>query len=58
MDYYGYWKFFDGLTNAAFYGRNRVYALGDTPQQRFMGLWSDGIPVKEPRVIADPRMLW
>jgi acetyl esterase/lipase len=58
MDYYGYWKFFDGLTDAAFYGRNRVYALGDTPQQRFMGAWSDGTPVREPRVIIDPRMFW
>lgn len=58
MDYYGYWKLFDGLTDAAFYGCNRIYALGDTPQQRFMGTWSDGVPVKEPRVITDPRMLW
>jgi acetyl esterase/lipase len=58
MDYYGYWKFFDGLTDAAFSGRNRIYALGDTPQQRFMGTWSDGTPVREPRVITDPRMFW
>lgn len=58
MDYYGYWKLLDGLADAAFYGRNRVYALGDTPQQRFMGVWSDGTPVQEPRVIIHPRMLW
>lgn len=57
MDYYGYWKLFDGLTDAAFYGRNRVYALGDTVQQRSMGVWSDGTPVREPSVIVDPRML-
>lgn len=58
LDYYGYWKFLDGLTDAAFYGRHRVYALGDTPQQRFMGLWSDGTPVEEPWVITHPGMLW
>ena len=47
MDYFGTWKLFDGLTAAAFYGKNREYALGNTPQQRFMGVWSDGVPVKE-----------
>lgn len=52
LDYYACWKLFDGLTDAAFYGRNREYALGDTPQQRFMGLWSDGVPVKELQVRA------
>jgi pimeloyl-ACP methyl ester carboxylesterase len=47
LDYYGFWKLFDGLTDAAFFGKNREYALGNTPQQRFMGKWSDGAPVKE-----------
>jgi hypothetical protein len=47
LDYYGPWKLFDGLTDAAFFGKNREYALGNTPQQRFMGTWSDGVPVKE-----------
>ena len=32
-------------------GRNREFALGNTPQQRFMGLWSDGRPVQELVVI-------
>ena len=54
MDYYGTWKLFDGLCDAAFTGRNREYALGNTPQQRFMGLWSDGVPVKELRVTDKP----
>jgi hypothetical protein len=26
---------------------NRAYALGDTPQQRYMGEWSDRVPVRE-----------
>jgi dienelactone hydrolase len=52
LDFFGYWKLFDALSDAAFYGRNREYALGNTPQQRFMGVWSDGRPVKE-LVVSD-----
>jgi pimeloyl-ACP methyl ester carboxylesterase len=55
MDFYGLWKLFDGLCDAAFFGKNRKFALGDTKEQRFMGLWSDGSPVKELRVIANPK---
>ena len=54
LDYYGTWKLFDGLIDAAFNGKNREYALGNTPQQRFMGLWSDGVPVKELKVTDKP----
>jgi len=54
LDFYGTWKLFDALTDAAFHGRNREYALGNTPQQRFMGRWSDGVPVKELKVIDKP----
>ncbi|MEW5804058.1 MAG: alpha/beta hydrolase [bacterium] len=55
LDYYGTWKLFDALTDAAFYGTNREYALGNTPQQRYMGNWSDGTPVKELVVTDRPR---
>jgi acetyl esterase/lipase len=54
LDFYGTWKLFDGLTDAAFYGRNRNYALGNTPEQRFMGVWSDGVLVKKLMVTEDP----
>jgi dienelactone hydrolase len=54
LDYYGLWKLFDGLCDAAFYGKNREFALGNTPQQRFMGKWSDGVPVKELFVTDKP----
>lgn len=54
LDYYGTWKLFDGLCDAAFTGKNREYALGNTPQQRFMGVWSDGVPVKELKVTDKP----
>ena len=54
LDYYGTWKLFDALCDAAFNGKNREYALGNTPQQRFMGVWSDGVPVKELVVTDKP----
>jgi acetyl esterase/lipase len=54
LDFYGTWKLFDGLCDAAFNGKNREYALGNTPQQRFMGRWSDGVPVKELKVTDKP----
>ena len=42
LDWYGYWKLFDALTDAAFYdGKNRHIALGNTPPQRYMGEWTD-----------------
>lgn len=47
LDYYGTWKLFDGLYEAAFYDKNREYALGNTTYQCYMGTWSDGTPVKE-----------
>jgi hypothetical protein len=57
MHYYGYWKLLDALTDAAFYQKNREYAFGNTPEQRFMGRWSDGVAVKQPKVITDPTMI-
>jgi acetyl esterase/lipase len=54
MDFYGTWKLFDGLCDAAFYGKNREYALGNTPQQRNMGVWSDGVQVKQLAVTDQP----
>lgn len=52
LDFYGLWKLFDALTDAAFYFRHREVALGDTPQQRYMGVWSDGVPVRELDVLT------
>lgn len=53
LDYYGTWKLFDALTDAAFYGENRDVALGGGEKQRYMGAWSDGAPVKE-LLVSDP----
>jgi hypothetical protein len=54
MDYYSTWKLFDALTDYAFYGTYQEYCLGNTPEQRFMGYWSDGTPVKELIVTDTP----
>lgn len=47
LDYYGYWKLSAALLDAAFAGTDRHSAIGNTPEQRFMGVWSNGRPVKE-----------
>ncbi len=54
MDYYSTWKLFDALTDYAFYGINQDYCLGNTTEQRFMGYWSDGVPVRELIVTDTP----
>ncbi len=46
LDYYGYWTLFDRLCDAAFAGRSVAQAFEMT-NERFMGRWSDGTPVKE-----------
>lgn len=46
LDYYGTWKLFDALCDAAFHGKNRDIALGGGLKQLDMGRWSDGTPVK------------
>jgi hypothetical protein len=39
------WKVWDALRSCAYSGRNCRYALGNTPQHRSLGRWSDGTPV-------------
>jgi len=52
LDWYGTWKLFDLLHGCAHFGERCDDALGGTPAQRFMGFWSDGVPIVEP-VITD-----
>jgi alpha/beta hydrolase fold len=54
LDFYCTWKLFDALTDYAFYGSHHDYCLGNTPEQRFMGFWSDGVPVQELVVTDTP----
>jgi acetyl esterase/lipase len=53
LDYYGTWRLLDALADVAFHGTNRRTALGNTPEQRFMGTWSDGTPVKALEVLDE-----
>lgn len=53
LDWYGPWKLFDALCDAAFSGRNREYALGGGAKQLSMGNWSDGTPVA-PMQLLEP----
>jgi outer membrane protein assembly factor BamB len=52
-DWYGIWKVSGALLSCAFTGEHCAYALGNTPEQRFMGEWSDGTPVRELVVTDD-----
>ncbi len=40
IDYYSFWKLSVGLSNLAFYGKDREYALSNTDKQKDMGQWS------------------
>ena len=39
------WKVWDALRSCAYSGTDCRYALGNTPQHRSLGRWSDGVPV-------------
>jgi hypothetical protein len=39
------WKVWDALRSCAYSGADCRYALGDTRAHRFLGRWSDGVPV-------------
>lgn len=40
------WRSFDALRSCALTGRLCRYALGDTPENRYIGTWSDGTPIR------------
>ena len=42
------------LLSCRFVGHDCNVALGNTPEQRFLGIWSDGVPVTEPRASDAP----
>lgn len=45
IDFYGFWKLGDALLGAVFEQKDLEFGFGDTPQQRFMGVLSNGEPV-------------
>jgi len=46
-DYYGPWRLFDALRACALDGELCDIALGEGPEAKYMGEWSDGTPVAE-----------
>ena len=40
--------------SCSFANQDCQVAFGNTPQQRFIGTWSDGVPVAEAQVTKDP----
>ncbi|MFZ4629740.1 MAG: hypothetical protein ACOYNR_15550 [Blastocatellia bacterium] len=50
LDFYGVYRIFDALADYSFQGNDagRRVALGNgSAEQRFMGVWPDGVPVRE-----------
>ena len=45
-DFYCYWKIADALMLATRESQCEEYALGGTPEQRFMGVFADGRPIR------------
>jgi len=54
LDWYCFWRLADALMTAAFTGEHREEALGGGFEQKFMGKWSDGVPVKPLAVTDSP----
>lgn len=46
LDFYGTWRLADMLLDAAFGRSNPDSVFADSTKLRFMGVWSDGVPVK------------
>ncbi|OZD08768.1 hypothetical protein CH253_21180 [Rhodococcus sp. 06-156-3C] len=44
------WQLWDAARNYAYTGAEAEYAVGDTPQRRDNGTWSDGVPVRELKI--------
>jgi dienelactone hydrolase len=54
LDFYGPWKLLDALQDCAIRRLDCRVALGGTAEQRFMGRWSDGVPVTPLQVSGSP----
>jgi hypothetical protein len=54
LDFYGPWKLLDALQDCATRRQDCQVALGGTAKQRFMGRWSDGVPVTPLQASGSP----
>ena len=57
IDYFGYWKLFDALMECTRTGQNCHYAFGDTPQQKYLGLNTEGKPIKQLEIMTPMEVL-
>ena len=54
LDFHGPWKLLDAALACAGWRRDCRVTLGGTAAQRFMGRWSDGVPVRPLEVTDAP----
>jgi acetyl esterase/lipase len=54
LDYYGYWELADAIGSCALADHSCAYALGGGSRERYMGTWSDGVPVRALDVSSAP----
>lgn len=57
IDFNVYWKLFDALQDCTLEGKNCNIAFGDTPEQKSLGNWSDGTPIKPLEVTLPKNLL-
>ena len=59
VDYNGYWKLLDALLDCTRSDKNCNIAFGNSLEQRSLGNWSDGTPIKELEITLPPNwQLW
>lgn len=51
VDFFCYWKLTDALLAFTRTGQHGAVAFGNTPEQRFLGYWPDGRPIRELEVV-------
>lgn len=55
VDYNCFWKLSDALIAYTREGKYKQIAFGNTPEQRYMGKWSNQQPIKELQIIEVPK---
>ena len=51
-DYYCFWKLRDALIDCSFYNEDCSVAFGNTFEQRYMGIFNNGIEVRELNILT------
>ena len=58
VDFNCYWKLGDALIAYTRNGRYGSVAFGNTPEQRFLGLWPDGRPIRALDVLLPSQLIY